>query len=194
MAGLNCWEYKRCGRQPGGSTTDELGVCPASVCCEVHGIHGGVNAGRACWVVAGYRCGGNNTGVVVRKLNVRCLKCDFFNLVRIDEEKKEEGFSVTLLGMMSVLKKRFKPFPRMETWDIRSEMKQATVDIFGDQGRDFIKKLYAASMHRDALLRAITEIKEMAILSDDKRKAFIIDSRLREIVDKNFEREISESR
>ena len=26
----NCWEHKKCGRQPGGKNTDDLGVCPAA--------------------------------------------------------------------------------------------------------------------------------------------------------------------
>jgi hypothetical protein len=27
---LNCWEVKKCGREPGGVKVKELGVCPAS--------------------------------------------------------------------------------------------------------------------------------------------------------------------
>jgi len=27
---LNCWEFKKCGRQPGGPKVAELGVCPAT--------------------------------------------------------------------------------------------------------------------------------------------------------------------
>lgn len=38
-------------------------------------------------------------------------------------------------------------------------------------------------MHREALFQAITEIKQMGVLTVDKRKAFILESRLREILE-----------
>ena len=47
----NCWEHKKCGREPGGSETESLGVCPAAVESRLDGVHGGRNAGRACWIV-----------------------------------------------------------------------------------------------------------------------------------------------
>jgi len=25
---LNCWEFKKCGREPGGEKASELGICP----------------------------------------------------------------------------------------------------------------------------------------------------------------------
>ena len=50
---INCWEFKKCGRQPGGAKAAELGVCPATVSAVLNGAHGGQNAGRACWVIAG---------------------------------------------------------------------------------------------------------------------------------------------
>jgi len=31
MKNNNCWEYKKCGREPGGIKVHELGVCPATV-------------------------------------------------------------------------------------------------------------------------------------------------------------------
>ncbi|MGE5174112.1 MAG: two-CW domain-containing protein, partial [Betaproteobacteria bacterium] len=30
MEKLNCWEHKKCGRQPGGHKVAELGVCPSA--------------------------------------------------------------------------------------------------------------------------------------------------------------------
>ena len=27
---LNCWEYKKCGRQPGGDRAKEMGICPVT--------------------------------------------------------------------------------------------------------------------------------------------------------------------
>ena len=55
MSRVNCWEFKKCGRQPGGEQAEEQGVCPVTEHRKLHGIHGGVNAGRACWIVAGRR-------------------------------------------------------------------------------------------------------------------------------------------
>lgn len=30
---LNCWEFKKCGREPGGLKARERGACPATVNC-----------------------------------------------------------------------------------------------------------------------------------------------------------------
>ena len=54
----NCWEYKKCGRQPGGSKVAELGICPVAVENRTDAVNGGKNAGRACWAVTGSFCGG----------------------------------------------------------------------------------------------------------------------------------------
>ena len=58
MARENCWEFKSCGRQPGGSRVSDLGTCPASTEARIDGSNQGKNAGRACWFVAGTLCGG----------------------------------------------------------------------------------------------------------------------------------------
>lgn len=105
---MNCWEYKRCGREPGGHKTAELGVCPVTVHSELDGAHEGKNAGRACWVVAGSLCGGKIQGTFAEKLH-NCWRCDFMNLVKKEEEQTEFGFSATRLGIESVLKKVKQP-------------------------------------------------------------------------------------
>ena len=56
---LNCWEFKQCGREPEGLKIGEFGVCPATTETRLHGTHGGVNSGRACWVIAGSMCNGS---------------------------------------------------------------------------------------------------------------------------------------
>jgi diguanylate cyclase (GGDEF)-like protein len=93
---LNCWEYKKCGREPGGAKVKELGVCPATTDAKLHGVHGGENAGRACWVVAGSMCGGKMQGTFAQKYG-DCVKCDFFKDVK---EKEGANYidSSTLLG------------------------------------------------------------------------------------------------
>jgi hypothetical protein len=81
---LNCWESKECGRQPGGKEAPELGICPAAVEKKLDGLHGGKNAGRACWLVAGTMCGGKVQGTFAQKYG-NCEKCDFFKAVRLEE-------------------------------------------------------------------------------------------------------------
>ena len=95
---MNCWEFKKCGRQPGGPKAAELGVCPAAVSTVLNGAHGGQNAGRACWVVAGSLCGGKIQGTYAKKL-LNCWRCEFMNKVKQEEEPAELGFSHTRLGM-----------------------------------------------------------------------------------------------
>ncbi len=82
---INCWEYKLCGREPGGKVAEYSGVCPAAADVRFGGVHGGKNAGRACWLVAGTLCGGKPQGTFARKIET-CEFCDFFQKVR-DEEK-----------------------------------------------------------------------------------------------------------
>jgi hypothetical protein len=81
----NCWEYKQCGRQPGGPKISELGVCPAATEARVEGVNHGKNAGRCCWAVAGTLCKGEKQGIFAQKL-ANCMNCDFYQLVG-----KEEG-------------------------------------------------------------------------------------------------------
>lgn len=101
---VNCWEFKKCGRQPGGQKVQELGVCPATVDQELEGAHGGKHAGRACWVVAGSLCGGKIQGTYAQKLQ-NCWRCEFMNIVKREEEPNPMGFSHTRLGMERSLEK-----------------------------------------------------------------------------------------
>ncbi len=85
MTKLNCWEYKKCGRELGGVNVHELWVCPATTEERLNGAHGGKNAGRACWVVEGSMCGGKMQGTFAQKYG-NCVICDFFKIT-----KEEEG-------------------------------------------------------------------------------------------------------
>ena len=105
MEKLNCWEFKKCGRQPGGHRVSELGVCPAATEKLLDGSHGGRNAGRACWVVAGSLCGGKIQGTYAQKLH-NCWRCDFMARVKQEEEPTALGFSATRLGMERALQKQ----------------------------------------------------------------------------------------
>lgn len=100
----NCWEHTNCGREPGGPRIKELGVCPVSTHQDLHGVHEGMNAGRACWVIAGSLCKGKVQGTYAQKLS-GCWRCDFYNAVKTEEEPNGHGFSATLLGMQKVKEK-----------------------------------------------------------------------------------------
>jgi len=80
----NCWEVKKCGREPGGQRIAEFGPCPAAVEQRLDGTHGGKAAGRACWIVAGTLCGGRIEGTFANKYG-NCEKCNFYRLVRAEE-------------------------------------------------------------------------------------------------------------
>ena len=84
---MNCWEHKKCGREQGGTTVGELGVCPASVETKLDGVHTGKNAGRSCWVVAGTFCRGEIQGTFAQK-NHDCDECDFYQKVKKEEYPK----------------------------------------------------------------------------------------------------------
>jgi len=100
MAGQkkNCWEVKKCGREPQGAKVEEFGVCPVTVDMKLDGVHGGNHAGRACWVVAGSLCGGKVQGTFAAKFE-NCESCEFYALVR-QEEFPNFQYSSTLLAKM----------------------------------------------------------------------------------------------
>lgn len=80
----NCWQFKNCGREPGGTKTAELGICSATSDEQHSGKNNGKNAGRYCWKVAGTLCGGEVQGTYAQKL-MNCVACDFYNKVRQEE-------------------------------------------------------------------------------------------------------------
>jgi hypothetical protein len=86
---LNCWEAKKCGRQPGGAKVTEAGVCPATTETKVDGINSGKNGGRSCWAITGTLCGGKVQGTFATKLG-NCKECAFYKLVVMTE-----GSSIT---------------------------------------------------------------------------------------------------
>lgn len=81
---MNCWEYKSCGREVGGSNVAHMGVCPAATHSETDGLNHGLNGGRICWAVSGTLCGGKIQGTHAEK-RASCLSCDFFKTVQREE-------------------------------------------------------------------------------------------------------------
>jgi serine/threonine protein phosphatase PrpC len=81
---LNCWEYMKCGREPGGVKVAKLGTCPASVDPTFNGLNQGTNAGRICWLVAGTFCNEKVQGMFAKKQDA-CRDCIFYKQVHAEE-------------------------------------------------------------------------------------------------------------
>lgn len=84
MEKKNCWEIKKCQREPGGSKTGDLGECPAALDTSSNGINYGRNGGRICWAVAGTFCGGKVQGDYAQK-SVSCMACEVFIQIQVEE-------------------------------------------------------------------------------------------------------------
>ena len=78
----NCWEFKKCGREPGGAKVHELGVCPATSFRGADGFLGGANGGRACAYITGTFCAGTIQGTYADK-SKHCEQCAFYQGLRL---------------------------------------------------------------------------------------------------------------
>ena len=70
---MNCWEFKKCGREPGGAKSKELGPCSAYP-----------KDGNHCARLAGTLCGGVVQGSFASKL-ANCMNCDFYKSSNYDK-------------------------------------------------------------------------------------------------------------
>jgi signal transduction histidine kinase len=98
METINCWEMKKCGREPGGERVHELGICPAATEQRVDGVNGGRNGGRTCWAIAGTLCGGKVQGTYAAKIT-SCHACEFYrkvqqDILESDSSRPEQGSRV----------------------------------------------------------------------------------------------------
>jgi len=73
---VNCWEFKKCGREANGAKAKDLGVCPAY---PKDGTH--------CARTTGTLCGGKVQGTFALKL-VNCMGCDFYKSAHYDKTYK----------------------------------------------------------------------------------------------------------
>ena len=94
----NCWEFKKCGREPGGFKVDEEGVCPAATYEAADGFLGGRNGGRACAFITGSLCCETLPGTV-RDKEKNCEPCSFFN-----ELKYFHGRNFSLKALLQKVK------------------------------------------------------------------------------------------
>lgn len=100
MGKINCWEYMKCGREPGGDKVDELGVCPAATFTAADGFCNGKNGGRACVYITGTFCNGTISGTFQEK-EKECIRCDFYQLLN-----REHGARFFALNFFTYVKKR----------------------------------------------------------------------------------------
>ncbi len=96
----NCWDFKDCGREIGGSKVAEFGICPAAEAFEADGYCEGKNGGRGCAFIAGTFCGGAIQGTVSDK-EKECFSCDFYQ-----ELKKEHGLEQSVLSFGRFIRSR----------------------------------------------------------------------------------------
>jgi hypothetical protein len=93
----NCWEYMKCGRscadcRPG------MDICPTATEWRLHGIHGGENAGRACWVITGTLCN-NTVQSTFEEKNEECKKCPFYRKVKVEED----GYLLSTENLLEII-------------------------------------------------------------------------------------------
>lgn len=77
---MNCWEFKKCGREEGGINASELGVCPAYP-----------DNGNQCGRIPGTLCDGKVQGSFSMKL-AGCVKCDFYQSSAYDKSYRTPLF------------------------------------------------------------------------------------------------------
>ncbi len=101
----NCWEIKKCGKEPGGKKVNELGACLAATEKNTDGINNGKNSGRCCWAVAGTLCGEKIQGIFAKKM-LDCIKCEVYQLV---QEEEGENFSFLNEALQKLGKEHLSP-------------------------------------------------------------------------------------
>lgn len=102
MDKLNCWEFKKCGREVGGVNVKSLGVCPAATYVSADGFCEGNNGGRACAYITGTICTGTVNGSFTDKAK-DCVKCDFFKTL-----KKTHPYEFNVLQFHKYVNKQVK--------------------------------------------------------------------------------------
>jgi len=104
----NCWEILGCDKKE----------CPARAEERLNGVHDGVNAGRACWVVAGTRCKGTIAGAFAQKIG-DCKDCKVYQLVIKEEGMMFKSTMVLLLALKETVEEPVKETAQKTDEDAR---------------------------------------------------------------------------
>jgi hypothetical protein len=91
MKRLNCWEYRKCGRN-----LEENEICPAATAEKLEGVNSGTAAGRVCWAVAG-TLGTKECNLTFSEKITDCVLCDFYQMV-LNEEEQFDIFPSDMMG------------------------------------------------------------------------------------------------
>jgi hypothetical protein len=97
---VNCWEFKKCGREPGGHRVAEFGVCPAAEFHAADGYLGGESGGKACCFITGTFCEEILQGTY-RDKSKNCWDCAFYH-----ELRRRHGGAFSMPAFAMYLSKR----------------------------------------------------------------------------------------
>ena len=118
---MNCWEFMECGLGPEATGNGKAGPCPAATNASFNGCNGGVNAGRACWLIAETNCKGRTQGTFSDKL-ADCHRCDFYRYM------EKEDRAVFLFGERpNALPYQSRQVYQLKTISSKSDDEQAIV-------------------------------------------------------------------
>ena len=148
---LNCWEFKKCGREAGGAKAKELGVCPAYP-----------NHGHNCAILAGTLCGGKVQGSFAQKM-ASCLKCEFYSSPNYEQKSAKTPASsfIPMPGNRAVQSRN-----GVIAWD--AALMSTGVDSVDSQHQELIQRineLHAACLAgtaKDELLKLLGFLGEYA--------------------------------
>lgn len=100
---LNCWEFKNCGREPGGIMTAESGVCPVARAGSFDGTNDGVAGGRACWEVRR-----QSTKLAANDIcgTASCSTCEFRRRVNYERAPIQEPIPIRVPRPLSPVAER----------------------------------------------------------------------------------------
>lgn len=87
-AKLNCWQFMGCRLEKRDGLLCAIkgpGICPVLSEKNFDGVHGGINGGRACWIVSNTMCYGKTQGTYEEKYET-CTTCDFYRSVLEEED------------------------------------------------------------------------------------------------------------
>jgi hypothetical protein len=98
MLKKNCWEFKKCGREPGGANVAASGVCPAANEAAIAETNSGKNGCRACWAINGKFSRELVPGSPPNRLG-DCLQCDF-----LKQNENEDGlYDIIIREVISLM-------------------------------------------------------------------------------------------